>query len=236
MYADGMACRARATPRAVGNFLSPGEGNLTLTDVDILTTMHAVMSAKLFFRNVAKRVAWTAKHPVFELRLAWYRFNPFPWIVAAIIAGLGGAIALAVDATNELRAERREMLCLAKNVYFEARGEPAAGQIAVAEVTMNRVASGRYADTVCGVVYQKNWDPIRKRYVGMFSWTELDELPALAGDEWMRALTIAEAVYHGREPAVLDERAMFYHATYIKPDWAHSKRQVARIGGHVFYR
>jgi spore germination cell wall hydrolase CwlJ-like protein len=198
--------------------------------------MHAVMSAKFFLRDVAKRVAWTAQHPVFELRLAWYRFNPLPWIVAAVVAGLGFSIAAAIEATHELRAERQELLCLAKNIYFEARGEPAAGQIAVAEVTMNRLASGRYADTLCGVVYQKNWDPIRKRYVGAFSWTELDELPALAGEEWLRALTIAEAVYRGREPAVLDERAMFYHATYIKPDWAQTKRQVARIGGHVFYR
>src|SRR5581483_6892558 len=159
-----------------------------------VTTMLAVMSAKFFLMNAAKRVAWTAKHPLFELRLAWYRFNPFPWIVVAVIAGIGVDVAAVIEATGELRAERQEMLCLAKNVYFEARGEPATGQIAVAEVTMNRLASGRYADTLCGVVYQKNWDPIRKRYVGAFSWTELDELPPLAGDEWLRALTIAEAV------------------------------------------
>ncbi len=201
-----------------------------------VTTMHGVMSAKFFLRDVAKRIAWTAKHPLFELRLAWYRFNPFPLIVVAIVGGLAVAISFAIDAMQDVRAERQEMLCLAKNVYYEARGEPAAGQIAVAEVTMNRLASGRYADTLCGVVYQKNWDPIRKRYVGAFSWTELDELPPLAGDEWLRALTIAEAVYRGNEPSVLDDRTMFYHATYIKPDWAHGKRQTARIGGHVFYR
>lgn len=198
--------------------------------------MHGVMSAKYFFSDVAKRIAWTAKHPVFELRLAWYRFNPFPWIVAAIVGGMAVAISFAIDAMGDLRAERQEVLCLAKNVYYEARGESATGQIAVAEVTMNRLASGRYADSVCGVVYQKSWDPIRKRYVGAFSWTELDELPPLAGDEWLRALTIADAVYRGNEPSVLDDRTMFYHATYIKPDWAHGKRQTARIGGHVFYR
>ena len=61
--------------------------------------------------------------------------------------------------------------CLAFDVYFEARGEPEAGQYAVAEVTMNRVASGRYPDTVCGVVHQKNWDPLRKRYVSAFPGT-----------------------------------------------------------------
>jgi N-acetylmuramoyl-L-alanine amidase len=198
--------------------------------------MQAAMSTRFFVRELASRVAWTAQHPTFVLRLAWYRFNPLPWIIVAVLAALGGAISLVLDATQQRRAERQELLCLAKNIYFEARGEPTAGQVAVAEVTMNRVASRRYPDTVCAVVYQKNWDPIRKRYVGAFSWTELDELPPLAGEEWLRAVTIADAVYRGREAPVLDDRAMFYHATYIKPDWAHTKRQVARIGGHVFYR
>jgi N-acetylmuramoyl-L-alanine amidase len=209
---------------------------LTLTRAAALPTMLAVMSAKFFFRDVAKRAAWTAQHPVFVLRLFWYRFNPFPWIIMAIVGAMGVAVALVLDATQELRTERHEILCLAKNIYYEARGEPATGQVAVAEVTMNRLASGRYADTVCGVVYQQNWDTIRKRYVGAFSWTELDELPALTGEEWLRALSIADAVYSGRESPVLDDRVMFYHATYIKPDWAHTKRQMARIGGHVFYR
>jgi spore germination cell wall hydrolase CwlJ-like protein len=198
--------------------------------------MLADMSAKFFFRDVAKRVAWTAKHPVFVLRLFWYRLELFPLLVAGVVALLGTGVYFVLETTQELRAERQELLCLAKNIYYEARGEPAAGQYAVAEVTMNRVASGRYADTVCGVVYQKNWDPIRKRYVGAFSWTELDELPALGGEEWLRALTIAQSVYYGREEPVLAATALFYHATYIKPDWANTKRQVARIGGHVFYR
>ena len=100
---------------------------------------------------------------------------------------------------------------------------------------MNRKASGRYPDTVCGVVYQKNWDPLRKRYVGAFSWTEFDSLPSPTGEDWLRAWEVAEGVYYGREEPVL-EGAMFFHATYIKPDWARGKRPLARIGGHVFYR
>lgn len=198
--------------------------------------MIADMSAKFFLRDVAKRVAWTAKHPGFVLRLFWYRLDMFPLLVAGVVAALAAGIYYMLEATQELRAERQELLCLARNIYFEARGEPPAGQYAVAEVTMNRLASGRYPDTVCGVVYQKNWDPIRKRYVGAFSWTELDELPPLAGEEWLRALKIAESVYYGREEPVLQGNALFYHATWIKPDWAHGKRQIARIGGHVFYR
>src|SRR5262249_40901373 len=133
------------------------------------------------------------------------------------------------------RDERRDLLCLSRNIYYESRGEPLAGQYAVAEVTMNRRASGRYPDTVCGVVYQKNWDPLRGRYAGAFSWTEFDVLPAPAGDQWLLAWEIAEAVYYGRESPVLDG-AMFFHATYIKPDWARTKKPLARIGGHIFYR
>jgi N-acetylmuramoyl-L-alanine amidase len=198
--------------------------------------MQAAMSMRFFLRGVASRVAWTAKHPVFVLRLAWYRFDAFPWIVVAVVAALGVATALVLEANQERQFERQELLCLAKNVYFEARGEPSVGQYAVAEVTMNRYASGRYADTVCGVVYYKKWDPLRKRYVGAFSWTELEKLPPVAGVEWLRAVTIAQAVYTGSEDPVLDDRTMFYHATWMKPDWAHSKRQVAKIGGHVFYK
>jgi spore germination cell wall hydrolase CwlJ-like protein len=198
--------------------------------------MHADMYARFFLRRLASRVAWTAKHPVFVLRLFWYRFDAFPWIVAAVVGALGIGIALVLEATHERRAEQQDMLCLARNIYFEARGEPATGQYAVAEVTMNRFASGRYGDTVCEVVYWKRWDPVRKRYVGAFSWTELGELPPPSGEEWLRAVAIAESVYTGSEAPVLDDRTMFYHATWIKPDWAHGKRQVAKIGGHVFYR
>lgn len=131
--------------------------------------------------------------------------------------------------------ERQNLTCLARNVYFEARGEPVAGQFAVAHVTMNRTASGRFPDSVCGVVYQKNWDPLRRRFVGAFSWTELDALPVPTAEEWERAWKVAEAVYYGHEPPVL-EGALFFHATHIKPEWAKEKRRVARIGNHVFYR
>ena len=109
------------------------------------------------------------------------------------------------------------------------------GQYAVAEVTMNRRASRRYPNTVCEVVYQKNWDSTRGRYVGAFSWTEFDVLPEPTGEDWHRALVIAEAVYYQRYTPTLNG-AMYFHATHIKPDWAVQKRRVAKIGRHIFYR
>jgi spore germination cell wall hydrolase CwlJ-like protein len=170
-----------------------------------------------------------------RLRVSWYFADKEPLILALVLALIGAAFYFALRAAYAHRDERRDLVCLARNVYFESRGEPLAGQHAVAEVTMNRRASGRYPGTVCGVVYQKNWDSLRKRYVGAFSWTEFDTLPPPEGEQWLQAWDVAEAVYYRREPAVLDG-AMFFHAVYIMPDWARTKRPIARIGGHVFYR
>lgn len=164
----------------------------------------------------------------------------FALIIAAIIASLGFALRGVFAYHDErrelaLKEERRNLACLAWNVYFEARGEPLAGQYAVAEVTLNRKASGRFSDTICGVVYQQNWDPIRKRYVGAFSWTERRFLPVPVGAEWERAWKAAEAVYYGRETPKL-HGVLYFHATHIKPDWSKDRKQVARIGRHVFYK
>lgn len=193
------------------------------------------MRTRSFHAGILSDAAWTVSRWRHALRLSWYVADKEPWIFAAVLVLIAAAFVFALRAAYAHRDDRRNLACLARNVYFEARGEPPAGQYAVAEVTMNRKASGRYPDTVCGVVYQKNWDPLRKRYVGAFSWTEFDTLPAPAGEQWFQAWEVAEAVYYGHEPPVLDG-AMYFHAVYIKPDWAKRKKPLARIGGHVFYK
>ena len=141
--------------------------------------------------------------------------------------------------TNHIRIESEQqrqvdLTCLAGNVYFEARGEPMAGQYAVAEVTMNRVASARFPDTVCEVVHEKRWDVARKRYVGVFSWTELDSVSWPTGIPWQQAMLAAVAVYDEQEaPRV--PGALFYHAKNISPRWSKTKNQIAEIGQHKFY-
>jgi len=179
-----------------------------------------------------------------DLRIWWYRADKTLWAIGLAVAALLGLLAFltgAVKARQDeqrsrvLEAHRKNLDCLARNVYFEARGEPLAGQFAVAEVTLNRQASRLYPRTICEVVYQKNWDPLRKRYVGAFSWTEFDSLPEPSGDDWQRAWRVAEAVYYGKSIPTL-QGALHFHATYIKPDWAKSKQRVARIGRHVFYK
>lgn len=100
---------------------------------------------------------------------------------------------------------------------------------------MNRVASKRYPNTVCMVVYQKNWDWIRRRYVAAFSWTEFDSTQRPAGMAWQRAWQAARTIYYERRPPKL-EGVLFYHSKYIKPSWARGKEPVARIGKHIFYK
>ena len=178
------------------------------------------------------------------MRLLWYRTDKEPWVFALILGAIAGIFVLTFMGVFAYQKERHtrsaekhavNVHCLARNVYYEARGEPIAGQYAVAEVTMNRKASRRFPRTVCEVVYQMNWDPIRKRNVGAFSWTEFNSLPEPDGAEWERALKVADAVYYEKEPPKV-KGALFYHANYIKPDWAREKRQVAKIGRHIFYR
>lgn len=186
-------------------------------------------------RSVQNRFRTARSRRWRDLCFRWSGMSKTPLVVAGLAGLILAGFGLTLRAVAESRVERQNLACLALNVYFEARGEPAAGQQAVAEVTMNRVASPHYPDTVCEVVYQKNWDPLRRRYVGAFSWTELEGLPLPAGEEWSRALHVAREVYHRRhEPRIAD--ALHYHATYVKPGWSRGKVPVAQIGNHRFYR
>ena len=136
------------------------------------------------------------------------------------------------------RAERRtnDLQCLAENIYFEARGEPLAGQYAVAEVTVNRTQAPHFPHTICEVVHETRWDPARHRHIADFSWTEgVDDLSEPDGPAWKQAMTIATAVYDDvNQPLV--PGALFYHATSVRPGWARGRKVVATIGNHIFYR
>lgn len=156
-----------------------------------------------------------------------------PLALLCVLASLTRFAYLEHVETRQRAHRQAELRCLAENVYYEGRGEPLEGQYAVAEVTMNRVASPRFPDTVCGVVHERRLDPLRGRYVGAFSWTELDLRPP-AGQAWLRAWEVAETVHDGRHPPALPA-ALHYHATTIVPRWAHGQTPLARIGNHIFY-
>jgi N-acetylmuramoyl-L-alanine amidase len=134
------------------------------------------------------------------------------------------------------RAQRRadDLQCLAENVYFEARGEPLAGQYAVAEVTLNRTHAQNFPHTICAVVHEVRWDASRARFVADFSWTELGSLSPSDGVAWRQAMAVASATYDELH-APLVPGALFYHATSVRPAWARSRRAIATIGNHIFY-
>jgi spore germination cell wall hydrolase CwlJ-like protein len=128
-----------------------------------------------------------------------------------------------------------ELQCLAENIYFEARGEPLAGQYAVAEVTLNRTHAQNFPRTICQVVHETRWDPNRRRHVADFSWVERGALSPEDGPAWRQALAVASASYDAlRAPVV--PGALFYHATNVRPGWARNRKPIATIGNHIFYR
>jgi len=137
--------------------------------------------------------------------------------------------------TRHAQQRADDLECLAENIYFEARGEPLAGQYAVAEVTLNRTRTQHFPHTVCQVVHETRWDPGRRRHVADFSWVERGASSPEDGPAWRQALAVATATYDDlHEPVV--PGALFYHATNVRPGWARSRMRVATIGNHVFYR
>jgi spore germination cell wall hydrolase CwlJ-like protein len=126
--------------------------------------------------------------------------------------------------TTPVKASAKDIHCLARNIYHEARGEPLEGQLAVAQVTLNRVHSQQHQNTVCGVVYAHK----------QFSWT-LDKTKRIRDAKaWRDALTISRAVLT-QSVALPNFQALHFHTRQIKPYWAKTKTRVAVIGNHVFY-
>lgn len=123
--------------------------------------------------------------------------------------------------------------CLAKALYFEARGETVKGQFAVAEVILNRVDSGRYPNTVCGVVNQGANDR-RKGCQFSFACDGIADTIREKG-AYARVAKIARLMMDGA-PRALTGGATHFHTTNVRPGWARRFPNTARIGSHLFYR
>ena len=123
--------------------------------------------------------------------------------------------------------------CLANAVYFEARSEPVRGQIAVAQVVVNRAFSGYYPNDVCGVVYQN-----AHRHLACQFTFACDGIPDVVNDEesWERAKRIARETLDGKLWLTDVAKATHYHASYVRPWWARAMKQLSHIGLHHFYR
>lgn len=127
----------------------------------------------------------------------------------------------------------RDLNCLAQAVYFEARSESYRGQVAVAQVVMNRLAHPLYPKTICGVVFQN----ASKRDACQFSFA-CDGRPEVVNEKkpWVQAEDIAAKVASGELYLTEVGNATHYHATYVYPDWAPRLKRVTKIGLHVFYK
>lgn len=140
---------------------------------------------------------------------------------------------------TEKRVEiaRTERECLAQAIYHEARGESAAGQLAVANVIVNRARANGYPSSLCGVVYQ-NADKGRYRCQFTFACDGRDDAPR-ERQAWARSVALAEKIYAdyatGEEIGALPRSVLFYHTTAVSPSWSQTYSRVAQVGAHIFY-
>src|SRR4051794_13795542 len=137
-----------------------------------------------------------------------------------------GDLAAMVAELRAADAGSRELECLATGIYFESKGEPLTGQLAVGKVIANRAASGgRFPGTYCGVLFQR----------GQFSFVHGGSLPSVAHSnrQWQTAVAVARIVDQRLQASSVGN-ALFFHARYVSPGWG--LKRVASIGNHVFYR
>jgi hypothetical protein len=166
--------------------------------------------------------------------------GPVSAVVRHAMAWLGGdadegpAIMLAPRTLGEMvqafaadQTADTEQDCLANAVYFEARGEPIEGQLAVAEVVLNRASSGRYPATLCAVITQKaQFSFIRSG--GKFPKADR------SSEAWRKAVAIAH-IAKAKLVTELNPDVLWYHATYVSPSWGRRLTRQTQIGLHIFY-
>lgn len=142
-------------------------------------------------------------------------FTPAPTLDALVETNADGA---ALDGEGQ---------CLATAVYFESMGEPLQGQLAVANVVINRAHSGRYPTSLCGVVKQR----------AQFSFVRNGHFPRIntACQAWRKAQAIAR-IATANTMAALPADVLWYHADYVAPKWRSNLIKVSKIGAHIFYR
>lgn len=127
----------------------------------------------------------------------------------------------------------RAQKCLAEAIYFESRGEPKRGQIAVAQVVVNRVFSGYYPADVCGAVYQNAHRHLACQFT--FACDDVRDV-VREPDMWVQAKEIAADMLDGKLWLTSVGRATHYHAYWVHPSWVREMRKLDRIGVHTFYR
>ena len=187
-----------------------------------------------------------------ETNLTLKNIDFVPWISRVLKTVGFVVVALAVvavcnarlDSLRNIRAgmpegyvtaaeQTRQLECLTRNIYWEAASEPFEGKVAVAQVTLNRMQSGKFPDSVCGVVYQKN--VFYEKVVCQFSWycEGNHKMKPIHKPLWRESEEVAKKVLlEGfRLPGL--KHALYYHADYVNPGWQLPK--IDQIGRHIFY-
>ena len=126
-----------------------------------------------------------------------------------------------------IKYSKEEFDCLARNIFYEAGVEDRAGKIAVAQVTLNRLRTGYWGNSICKVVYAP----------AQFSWTKVKRRAWLTnnGPLWEESQQVAtEVLQHGTRISIL-KTSLFYHADYVSPYWRDNSKRVTQIGQHIFY-
>jgi len=187
-----------------------------------------------------------------ETNLTLNKIDFVPWIsrffktvgflavAVAVVAVCNARLESLRNAQNAMPAgyvtaaeQTRQLECLTRNIYWEAASEPFEGKVAVAQVTLNRMQSGKFPDSVCGVVYQKN--VFYEKVVCQFSWycEGNQKMKPIHKPLWRESEEVAKKVLlEGfRLPGL--KHALYYHADYVNPGWQLPK--IDQIGRHIFY-
>ena len=168
--------------------------------------------------------------------------NPFVGLFRSAVAAFTGSREAAPAAIAQIPAPTLDQLvseyasdatadteqdCLASAVYFESRGEPIQGQLAVAQVVINRSLSGRYPPDLCGVITQH----------AQFSFVHNGRIPMAdrASEAWRKAVAIAHIAEDKLAQADVSTDVLWYHATYVSPSWGKRLTRQTQIGLHIFY-
>ena len=164
--------------------------------------------------------------PVLTMQGVPAMIPPMPGSVPGSIYVPGTALAALVDANSDGVLDE-EANCLATAVYFESKGEPLEGQLAVAQVVINRAHSGRFPATMCGVIKQHK----------QFSFVRAGAFPYVNQGcaAWRKAQAIARIATRNLV-AALPADVLWYHADYVAPRWRSALFKVQQIGAHIFYR
>jgi spore germination cell wall hydrolase CwlJ-like protein len=173
-----------------------------------------------------------APEPLFEEAALPAPVKSRPFVATSDGMSLKAAVAQARGLPDG--ALDKDGMCLAEAVYFESRGQPLMGQMAVAQVILHRVDDKRFAKSVCGVVQERSRGA---KGACQFSFVcdARSDVPSQSAS-WDEAKAVAKVALAGDMPDVTGGKALFFHATHAAPAWRHRMEKTATLGSHLFYR